>query len=189
MGSDMIAIMSTLLMQQLAELPSRRRTLGEGQYLFRRDDPVNALYVVRTGELRLVRQQPDGAVLNVQRAHAGRLFAEASVFASHYHCDAVATKDSAVDVIAIDDVRRSLEANTTIAMAWARYLSREVQAARFRAELLSLKTVAGRLDAWLAWHDAPLPAKGEWHLLARELGVRPEPLYREIARRRAPKPS
>lgn len=180
--------MSTPLMAHLAALPARRRTLGEGQYLFRRGDPVGAFYVVCTGELRLVRHQPDGAVLTVQRARDGQPFAEASVFASHYHCDAVASRHTTVNVVNIGEVRRSLEANPAAAVAWARYLAREVQAARFRAELLSLRTVAARLDAWLAWNDSTLPEKGEWHLLARELGVRPEPLYREIARRKYRQP-
>ena len=180
----MIAIMYADLREQLQSLPARRRRLREGQYLFHRGDPITALHRVKDGELRLVRHQPDGSELTLQRASPGQLFAEASVFATHYHCDAVAATPAEVDVIAISEVHRLLSADPAHALAWARYLAHEVQRARFRAELVSLKTVAERLDAWLAWHDAPLPPRGQWHRLARELGVRPEPLYREIARRR-----
>ena len=52
-----------------------------------------------------------------------------------------------------------------------------------RAEILSLRTVAQRLSAWLEL-NGELPAKGEWLILAAEIGTSPEALYREIARRR-----
>jgi hypothetical protein len=45
--------------------------------------------------------------------------------------------------------------------------------------------VADRLDAWLAAGEGKLPAKGEGRGLAAEIGISPEALYRELARRRA----
>ena len=68
--------------------------------------------------------------------------------------------------------------------ALAQYLALEVQSARARAEIVSLKAVTARLDAWLAINNGPLPSKGRWREVAREIGVTPEALYREIARRR-----
>ena len=68
---------------------------------------------------------------------------------------------------------------------WSNYLAQELQRSRLRSEILSLKTVAGRLDAWIAWNGRDAPEKGEWKLLASEIGVSPEALYREIAKRRA----
>ena len=62
-------------------------------------------------------------------------------------------------------------------------MANEIRSTRLRAEILSLKTVAERLDAWLTFNDDGLPAKGGRIALARELGVSPEALYREIARR------
>ncbi len=55
-----------------------------------------------------------------------------------------------------------------------------------RAEILSLRTVAARLDAWTAANHDRLPEKGAWKTLAAELATSPEALYRELARRRAP---
>lgn len=52
-----------------------------------------------------------------------------------------------------------------------------------RAEIRSLKTVAERLDAWTAEHG-DIPENGQWHVLAAELSVSREALYRELARRR-----
>lgn len=36
----------------------------------------------------------------------------------------------------------------------------------------------------MALNGGALPAKGRWHDLATEIGVAPEPLYRELARGR-----
>ncbi len=53
-----------------------------------------------------------------------------------------------------------------------------------RSEIVALKTVAQRLDAWLTWHDA-IPPKGECRALAFEIAVSPEALYRELGKRKA----
>ena len=53
---------------------------------------------------------------------------------------------------------------------------------RLRSEILGMKTVAERLDSWLAFN--PLPPKGQWAATADNIGVSPEALYRELARRR-----
>ena len=47
---------------------------------------------------------------------------------------------------------------------------------------MGMKRVSARLDAWLSLR--PLPPKGEWAMLADDLGVTREALYRELARRR-----
>jgi CRP-like cAMP-binding protein len=73
--------------------------------------------------------------------------------------------------------------NPNLALAFVRRLAHELQNARFQAEVLSMKTVAARLDGWIAWRGS-LPPKGKWIGLAAELGVSPEALYREIAKRR-----
>lgn len=64
------------------------------------------------------------------------------------------------------------------------HLAHEVQQARARAQLLALKRVGARLDAWIALNDQALPSRGRWVELAAELPVTPEALYRELARRR-----
>ena len=65
-----------------------------------------------------------------------------------------------------------------------RHLAGEVHRTRMRAEILSLKSVATRLGAWMALNGDALPPKGRQHLVASEMGVTPEALYRELARRR-----
>src|SRR4028118_1607559 len=79
-------------------------------------------------------------------------------------------------------VEEAVTREPRIARLWAKHLAAEVQRARAQVEIISLKKVSERLDAWLAFSD--LPPKGQWHRVASEVGVTPEALYREMARRR-----
>ena len=82
------------------------------------------------------------------------------------------------------DIRRLLDTDIGFCRAWAAALSQQLLAARKRAELVSLRTVGERLDAWLAWNERGMPAKGGWKDVAEEIGVSPEALYREMSTRR-----
>lgn len=179
---DMIVIMSEVLEAHLSRLYRGERTFAGGETLFCQGDPIRLLYVVRSGTIHLVRHQVDGAALIIQRARPGSVLAEASVYAARYHCDAIAETPATAGVIQRTELRRQLSEHPELSEAWASYLAREVQRARLHAEILSLKTVSSRLSAWIA-ANGPLPGKGHWSAIAQEIGVSPEALYREIARR------
>lgn len=179
----MIAIMSVDMADLFTSSGVRTRTLGAGAYLFHLGEPVLSLFVVLEGEVHLVRHQEHGGAIILQRAGPGEILAEASLFSDRYHCDAVTENGAMVQGTSKRELRKRLRNEPDFAEAWAAHLAREIQNARLRSEILSLKTIASRLDAWLAWHGE-LPAKGEWAQLADEIGVSPEALYREMARRR-----
>ena len=181
--SDMMEIMSTEMDSVLQGLPGRECEFAAAASVFHLDDPIRLVHFVRRGTIHLVRRQEDGATLIMQRARAGSILAEASVFSDRYHCDARAETKAATWAVARKDLRRLLEAKPGLSLAWAQCLAHEVQRARLHAEILSLKTVAARLSAWIAWNGA-LPEKGQWHRIAVEIGVSREAFYREIARRR-----
>lgn len=162
---------------------SGKRALGAGEYLFHLGEPVVALFVVLEGEVHLIRHQEQGGTIILQRAGPTDILAEASLFSDRYHCDAVARTRANVRSIPKRRLLGRLRHEPDFAEAWAAHLAREIQNTRFRSEVLSLRTVASRLDAWLAWHGA-LPPKGEWRQLAAQIGVSPEALYREMAARR-----
>ncbi len=185
----MIAIMSDSLIDDLSRMATRRVTLPRGRFLFHRDDPVADLFLVAAGSVELVRRQSNGDILVLQRAGPDAVVAEASVFSSRYHCDALATSKCALLALPANTVRQRFGHDPAFGMAWTVRLARELQDTRLRAEILSLKTVAERLDAWLGSRDNAMPAKGHWKNVAGEIGVSPEALYREIARRRSQKSS
>jgi len=101
-----------------------------------------------------------------------------------YYCDAVALRSSVVLEIPGAAFRQAMGSKPAFAESWSRHLAREVQKSRSRSELLTIKTVAGRVDAWLNLNGGSLPGKGELKVLASEIGVSPEALYREMANRR-----
>jgi len=182
---DMIGIMSpTVIEPYLQGLRARPRHLGNGQPLFRRGDPVTDVHYVVTGTVHLVRFQTDGSALILQRAGPGSILAEASLYFDTYHCDAVAAGDADTRAYAKAGLKKLLLRSPAFSDIWANCLAQELQRPRLRAEILALRTVSERLDAWIAGNGGDFPHKGEWKLVASQIGVSPEALYREIARRR-----
>jgi CRP-like cAMP-binding protein len=171
----------------LTSSSGRKRTLGAGEHLFHLGEPVLSLFVILEGGVHLIRHQEHGGAIILQRASPGEILAEASLFSDRYHCDAVTEKGATVQSIPKRELRERLMKEPGFAEAWTAHFAREIQDTRLRSEILSLKTVASRLDAWLVWHGE-LPPKGEWALLASQIGVSPEALYREIAKRRNSEP-
>lgn len=180
----MMAIMSAELMDGLSALPFKARSFATGQHLFHRGDPVATLFQVEQGTVYLQRFTLDGGAAIMQRAAGGALLAEASIFSQVYHCDAIATDPVRVRQFDIREVRRLIDQQPSFASSLAHYLAKEVMTLRSRSEIAMLRTVEARLDAWLALNEGQLPPSGKRVELARELGVSPEALYRELARRR-----
>lgn len=180
----MIIIMSPSIEPYLKGLRAQQRHVAGGQFVFHRGDTVKEMHFVLAGSVHLVRYQSDGSILILQRAGPGSILAEASLYSQTYHCDAVAFGAAGTRTYAKAGFKKLLARNAEFSNVWAGYLARELQSARLRSEILSLKTVAGRLDAWIAWNGGGPPARGEWKLVASEIGVSPEALYREVAKRR-----
>ncbi|SDZ52490.1 cAMP-binding domain of CRP or a regulatory subunit of cAMP-dependent protein kinases [Jannaschia faecimaris] len=158
------------------------RVFTKGDILFRRDDPVRSMYLVSTGAVALERPLTDGGHLTLHVAGAGAALAEASLFAETYHCDAVARSNASVAVLSRSNFAAELRQWPDAAMSMIETHARAVQAQRARIEILRLRRVSDRLDAWLDFHGEP--PKGEWIIVADQIGVSPPALYRELARRR-----
>jgi CRP-like cAMP-binding protein len=179
----MIAIMFATLAPILARLPLHDCAFPAGAALFHRGDSVVGLHIMHEGTAQLIRHQVDGAALILQRARPGAVLAEASLYSTRYHCDARAETPVRTGMVLKPDLLRALETDAAVASAWTSHLAHEVQRARLLSEILSLKTVKARLKAWIAWNGA-LPPRGQWHVIATEIGVTAEAFYREIARER-----
>ena len=162
------------------------RKLEDGGTLFRRDDPVEWAFLVREGRVSLRRPLQDGGLLTLHMADAGELVAEASLFADHYHCDAVADTATTVSLLPKAQVLSDLEnaaASDRLAIRAFERTAKELQKMRTRIEIMRLRKVSDRLDAYLELY-AP-PDAGGWVHVADWIGVSPPALYRELAKRRA----
>jgi CRP-like cAMP-binding protein len=180
----MIVIMSNILFTHLLDLAHREQQVAAGDILFRAGDRVRSLFLVIAGALQLTRSLLHGPRLILQRAGPGAVLAEASLFAERYHCEGEALNASVVRLVPVPRLREALGQKPELVTAWTRHLAQEVQRARTHAEIVSLKTVSARIDAWMMLNDGTLPPKGQWRHVADEIGVTPEALYRELARRR-----
>lgn len=180
----MIAIMSDEIVAHLRPRAIALKTLERKEHLFHRDDRVVTMFLLTEGCVKLMRYQEDGSPAVLQRSTPGTMVAEASLFSGRYHCDAIAVTATQALAVPVGEVRRLLNEDRAFALAWTMHLTRELQNTRKRAEIVSLRTVSARLDAWLTWNDGRLPTKGDWKALADEIAVSPEALYREFSRRR-----
>ncbi len=160
------------------------RAVDQGTWLFHQNDPVKSVYMVEDGLVELIRHHPNGTSIVLQRAGRKSFLAEASLYSDIYHCDAVVKLPSKIFSFQKATVFKRLEQDKDLSSAWAAHLAREVQSARSQIDILSRRTVADRLDGWLAWNGGDLPSKGQWKNIAVQIGVSPEALYREISKRR-----
>lgn len=156
-------------------------SFAKGAALFRRNDQVKVMYLVRAGEVALERPMADGTQLTLHIATKGTGLAEASLFAETYHCDAVARSDTQVASLRRPDLLRSLENDPSAALSLIATQAKEIQRQRARIEILRLRRVSDRLDYWLELYGKP--RKGEWVTVAQQIGVSSPALYRELARR------
>lgn len=166
--------------------PGRDRCLAKGEVLFRSGDPTLGLVLVQRGVLELVRTSPEGRCLVLHRAEAGDTFAEASLFESHHHCDAIAAAPSLVTVHSAEELRRAGNADPSLGWRIAAHLANRLVAERARAARLVLRHAADRLLDVL--HALPAEPDGtrqlgqSWKSLAAELGLSHEATYRALAR-------
>jgi len=71
-----------------------------GQVIIRQGDPADAFFVIMRGEVQVVREQPDGTELEVDRMHQGDSFGEVGLL-QHRRRNATIRAVDAVDVIAL----------------------------------------------------------------------------------------
>lgn len=126
------------------------RVLARGEYLFHAGDPAEHIFKVIEGRIRLERVTPDGRTIAIHTAQAGSFFAEASLFAPNYHCDGVALKASEIRLYPKKLVLESVRRDPTAAEGLLALVSRQLQKARFHAELHGIRSAQERVMTYLA---------------------------------------
>jgi len=167
--------------------PSRvtRRPVSRDAAVFRQSDPATAIFVVETGRVRLSRVLADGTPLILHVAGVGESFAEASLSATHYHCDAVAEADSVVLALPKADLLAALAADPAECLALTLALAAQVRDLRAKLELRNIRSATERVLSWLrlnASSNPPrMPVSRSWTQIADELGLSREVVYRALA--------
>jgi CRP-like cAMP-binding protein len=102
------------------------RKLKSGETLFRLGDKTAGLCEVIAGRVRLARVDRSGREIVLHVAGPGETVAEASLFASSYHCDAIASTDAVVRIYPKPAVFAAFEKDPKAAQAFAATLARQV---------------------------------------------------------------
>ena len=143
------------------------------------------LYEIVKGKVRLARVDRSGREAVLQIAGPRETFAEASLFSSTYHCDAVATTDAVVRLYPKAVLIDELEGNPKMARAFAAMLAHQVMSLRTRLEQRNIRSARDRVRHYLAIHADPsgrtVTLSGTLKDLAAELGLTHEVLYRTLA--------
>jgi len=161
------------------------RKLQAGQALFRSGDRTVGLYEVLTGKLRLVRFDRSGREAVLQSASAGDTLAEASLYTSTYHCDAIASTEASVRLYPKALLLAELKRDPKLAQAFTAMLAQQVMSLRTGLERRNIKSARDRI-----WHFLALNAgadgrtvtiPGTLKELASDLGLTHEALYRALS--------
>jgi CRP-like cAMP-binding protein len=163
--------------------PTRSRSLARGECLFRQGDATHGVFRVARGRLRLERRTFDGRLVVLHTARAGELFAEASLFADTYHCDAVAVTDAVVEVYGKAALLAAL-GSSACAGGLVATMARQLHEARGRLELRNVRSARERVLLWLdlrADAERSVAVEGELQDVAAELGLTREAFYRTVA--------
>jgi CRP-like cAMP-binding protein len=172
-------------LSQTLQAAGTERALEAGQVLFRTGQRTAGLYKVMMGGVRLVRTDRAGreAVLHV--AMAGETLAEASLFASAYHCDAIATTKAVVRLYPKAAVLAEFERDPKVAREFIAMLAHQVMKLRTRLEQRNIHSARDRVQHYLALNAGAdgrtVVVRGTLKDIADEIGLTHEALYRTLA--------
>ena len=165
------------------------RKLQAGQTLFRAGQKTVGLYEVVDGKVRLVRIDRSGREAILQLASAGDTLAEASLFSSTYHCDAVATTEAVVRLYPKAILLSELKRDPELLKAFTAMLAQQVMTLRTRLERRNIHSARDRVRHFLTVNaekdGRTVSLPGTLKELAADLGLTHEVLYRTLARMEA----
>ena len=155
---------------------SRTITLAKGDHVFRQGARSSGLFRVVSGEVTLQRHTESGHAIVLHKALASTLFAEASIYSEHYHCDAIATVRSVIERFERGAVLAALDSNPAFATSFTRLLAHQVQSSRQLIELKSIRSAEARVLAALELGllDGPVTE------FAARIGLTHEACYRAL---------
>lgn len=161
------------------------RILETRELLFHQGDRTAAIYKVESGRLRLIRRTVDDHLVILHTARRGEFFAEASLFAETYHCDAVAAAPSRVRIYPKTTVIAALRADPDLAQAFMARLAVQLQELRTLMELRNIRSAHERVLQYLRWRaieqGRSIAVEGQLQDIAAEIGITREALYRTLA--------
>jgi CRP/FNR family transcriptional regulator, dissimilatory nitrate respiration regulator len=161
------------------------RKLKSGETLFRLGDKTAGLCEVISGRVRLARVDRAGHEVVLHVAGPGETLAEASLFSSAYHCDAIASSNAVVRIYPKAAMLGAFEKDSNAARAFTATLARQVMNLRTRIEQRNIRSARERVRHFLAVSAGAdgrtVELRSTLKDTAAELGLTHEAFYRTLA--------
>ncbi len=162
------------------------RILATGDSLFCQGDAAQYIYVVEKGKVRMLRYTIEGHQVNLHTAVAGESFAEAALFADHYHCNAIADTESRILCYSKKEILAMLRSNPERGEEFMALLAQQIRTLRTHLELRTIRSAFERvLQYFLLLSDLgnnDIIIDSSWKSVAHELGLAHETFYRTLAK-------
>ncbi|WP_031515015.1 Crp/Fnr family transcriptional regulator [Desulfofalx alkaliphila] len=133
---------------QLAEMAKlvKDKKYDKGQFIFFEEEPGEALFILKSGLIKLTKQTEDGREHILHFVHPGEVFAEVVIFdGGDYPATAEVQQPSIVGSILNKDMEQLVQNNPSIALSMLRIMSRRLRIAQYKAMNLALNDVRRRL--------------------------------------------
>jgi CRP/FNR family transcriptional regulator, dissimilatory nitrate respiration regulator len=159
--------------------------LSNGQVLFHRNEEAQAIYVVKSGQIRLLHYTASGQSISHYAIHAGEICAEIGLFLDTYTCSAIAEEPTQILVFPKPAFLNTLRQEPDFAIAFIMQLSYRLHTTKVLAELRSIRSAQERVLHYLRLLVSPegntvvleQPLKN----IAADLSISPEVLSRTLA--------
>ncbi|WP_240987115.1 Crp/Fnr family transcriptional regulator [Arthrobacter sp. Soil736] len=132
------------------DLMAPARLFHRGELVFSQAQPVTALFILKTGRVRVFRVAEDGKALTMAILEPGAVFGEMLLVGqSMYDNYAEAIEDSSICRLGADEVERFLISDPRIAIRISRILGEQVARLEERLTDLALRPLAARVASTL----------------------------------------
>ena len=153
-----------------------RLRCAQGDHVFRQGDPTMGIFFVKSGNVCLTRVTESGNSVTIHNARAGDLFAEASIYSDHYHCDAVCSAPSDVVRISKQAILLRLREDTAFSEGITKRLAIQIQDYRQLLTLHAIKSANERVLLAVALGKL----NGSVTQFASQIGLTKEACYRAL---------
>lgn len=180
----MLSIAFTDLPTNLQQISSPK-FLTKGEILLQQGDVARSIYLVISGQMRLV------SFVNQQMVthyfvNAGEMLGESALYVPNYACTAIAETHSEIILIPVEDFADALKTNPDLAERYLAHLTQRFYAVKSLLELRSIHSSRDRLMRYLIPRLAPgqytITLDKPLQAVASELALTPEALSRLLSR-------
>jgi len=165
-------------------VPCTHKLLNQGEALFHQGSPVEMLYVIRQGRVKLVRSTLDGNVAILQMAMSGDVLAEASLFSDVYHCTSkVESKTAELSCFSRTALLTACQQSITATMQLTELFAHRIRKLRAIMEIRNIRSAKQRIYAYFqleAGAGDEVAVSMTYKDMAYQIGLAHETFYRAM---------